>query len=342
MASERPRCGLIAAAVLGASLSVAAIAHADPSPADRETARSLMQEARNLRDKGDVPGALRRFQAADSIMHVPTTGLEVARAQVALGLLVEARDTIAAIRQTTSKPGEPAQFKEARVNADKLEMSLEGRVPAITIVLHGAAEGDKPAVTVDEVPLSAEVVGLPRRVDPGHHVIVAKTEHAEGKQEIDVTEGQQKEVQVTLVATAPPPVGDEHPTQTPPAEETPAPATTSHGPTVLTWVGVALAGAGVGVGTVAGIVSLSKKSSLESQCTNHVCGPSSYGTYDAANTMATLATAGFIAAGAGAGVALVSLLVGHSSASAPAAHPPEALRVTPWIGLGTAGLRGAF
>jgi hypothetical protein len=342
MASERPRCARLAAAVLGASLSVATIAHADPSPADRETARSLMQEARNLRDKGDVPGALRRFQAADSIMHVPTTGLEVARAQVALGLLVEARDTIAGIRQTTAKPNEPAQFKEARVNADKLEASLEGRVPAITIVLHGAAEGDKPSVTVDEVPLSAEVVGLPRRVDPGHHVIVAKTEHAEGKQEIDVTEGQQKEVQVTLVATAPLPGGEEHPTQGPAAEETPALATTSHGPTALTWVGVALAGAGVAVGTVAGIVSLSKKSSLESQCTNHICGPSSYGTYDAANTMAMLSTVGFIAAGAGAGVALVSLLVGHSTASAPAARPPEALRITPWIGVGTAGLRGAF
>jgi hypothetical protein len=302
-----------------------------------------MQEGRNLRDKGDVPGALRRFQAADSIMHVPSTGLEVARTQVTLGLLVEARDTIAAIRQTPAKPNEPPQFKEARVNADKLEASLEGRVPAITIVLHGGADGDKATVTVDDVPLSAEVLGLPCRVDPGHHVIVAKTDHAEGKQEIDVTEAQQKEVQVTLVATAPAPGAEEKPAPAPPAEEPPPPPATSHGPTALTWVGVAVAGAGVTVGTVAGVISLSKKSSLESECASGICGPSSYGTYDAAHTTATISTIGFAAAGAGAGLALVSLLVGHSAVSAPAAQTPSDARgITPWFGVGAAGVRGTF
>jgi hypothetical protein len=302
-----------------------------------------MQEARTLRDKGDMAGALRRFQAADSIMHVPTTGFEVARAQVAMGLLVEARDTIAGIRKTTAKANEPPQFKDARVNADKLEMSLEGRVPAITIVVQGTADGDTLTVTVDDVALSAEVVGLPRRVDPGHHVIVAKTEHGEGKQEIDVTEGQQKEVQVTLVATAPPPEAAKTAPPGPSVDETPPSPTTSHGPTALTWVGVALAGTGVAVGTVAGVISLSKKSALQSQCLDGVCGPSSYGTLDAANSTATISTVAFVAAGVGAGVALVTLIPGHSSVSAPAAQPPaEGLRVTPWIGVGTVGLRGAF
>ena len=110
----------------------------------------------------------------------------------------------------------------------------------------------------------------------------------------------------------------------------------------LTWVGVVVGVAGVAAGTVGGIASLSKKSALESQCLDKICGPSSYGTYDAANTYATLSTVGFVAAGAGAAVAVVSLIIGHSTASAPAAQPPEGLRVTPWIGLGTAGLRGAF
>jgi hypothetical protein len=336
------RSTLLVAAALTASLAATSVARAQPSAADRETARSLMQEGRDLRDKGNVKEALRRFQGADAIMHVPTTGLEVARTQVSLGLLVEARDTIASIRKTTPKPNEPEQFKEARTNADKLDVALEGRVPAITIVVKGAPEGEKAAVTVDEVEVPAEVVGLPRRVDPGHHVIAAKTEHGEGHQEIDINEGQQKDVEVTLVITAPPP-GSETPSTPAQAEETPPPATTSHGPTILTWAGVALAGAGVITGTVTGVVSLSKKSQLESQCLDHVCGPSSYGTYNAANTFATISTIGFVAAGAGAGVAVVSLLVGHSTQPAPAAQPPaEGLRVTPWIGLGGAGLSGAF
>ena len=332
------------AAVVAASFVAAPVAFgAGPSAADRETARWLMQEGRDLRDKGDMKGALRRFQGADSIMHVPSTGLEVARAQVALGLLVEARDTIAAIRKTTPKPNEPEQFKDARTNADKLDAALEGRVPAITIAVKGAGEGDTAAVTIDDVEVPAEVVGLPRRVDPGHHVIVAKTAHGEGKQEIDISEGQQQDVGVTLVATTPQP--GETPVQTPPAEEPPPPPpTTSHGPTVLTWAGVALAGAGVAAGTVTEIVSMSKKSTIEQACgPEKVCGPSEYATLNSANTFATISTIAFAAAGAGAGVALVSLILGHSTVSAPAAQPPaEALRITPWIGVGTAGLRGAF
>src|SRR5271169_6333782 len=74
-------------------------ARAEPSAADRETARTLMQQGRELRAKGDLKEALKRFQAADEIMHVPSTGLEVAKSQVAIGELVEARDTIAAIRR---------------------------------------------------------------------------------------------------------------------------------------------------------------------------------------------------------------------------------------------------
>jgi hypothetical protein len=289
-----------------------------------------------------MAGALRRFQAADSIMHVPTTGFEVAKTQVALGLVVEALDSIAAIRQTSEKANDPPQFKEARQNADKLEASLEGRVPALTIVVKGTAAGDTASVTVDDVALPAAVVGLPRKVDPGHHVVVAKTEHAEGKQEVDVTAGQQKEVQITLVATATEPVA-ETPPPSAPAEETPPVPTTSHGPTALTWVGVALAGAGGAVGSVAGVVSLSKKSLLQNECANMICGPSSYPTLDSANSFATVSTIAFAAAGVGAGVAVVTLLVGHSTSSAaPASQPPEGLGVTPWIGLGSAGLRGSF
>src|SRR4051794_22145874 len=69
-------------------------ASAEPTASGKETARGLMTEARDLRDKNDLRGALSRFQAADAIMRVPTTGLEVARTEAALGLLVEARDTI--------------------------------------------------------------------------------------------------------------------------------------------------------------------------------------------------------------------------------------------------------
>src|SRR5271157_3775010 len=76
MGSRRVRLTMTATAV--AAMLAASGASAQVSAADRETARSMMQEGRDLRDKGDLKGALQRFKAADDIMHVPTTSLEVA------------------------------------------------------------------------------------------------------------------------------------------------------------------------------------------------------------------------------------------------------------------------
>ena len=91
MASRLGRSG----AALLASMLVTTSARADPTAADRETARTLMDQGNVLKDKGNLEEALKRFKAADEIMHVPTTAVPVAKLQVALGLLVEARDTLA-------------------------------------------------------------------------------------------------------------------------------------------------------------------------------------------------------------------------------------------------------
>ena len=324
-----------------ALLMVPLAARADPTAADRETARSLMQEGRDLRDKGDLRGALKRFKAADEIMQVPTTSLEVARAQVALGLLVEARDTIAAIRQRPAKPSDPAPFTEARAKAEDLDTSLNGRVPSVTVTVQGAAEGEQPAVTIDDVKVAAAAVGMPRSVDPGHHVVSAKTATAAGTQELDVREGEQKKVDITLVSTGAPAPAPEPPPEPP---EPPPPAIVrSHSPTALTWAGIGLAGAGAIAGSVAGALSMSKKSTLSGECPNHVCGPSAYSDLDSANTLATVSDIAFAAAGAGVAVVVVSLFVGHDVATEPAAaETPTALRVVPWLGLGAGGLRGTF
>jgi hypothetical protein len=335
MASSRAR---FAACVL-ASLLAASSAHAEPSAADRETARGLMQQGRELRAKGDLKGALKSFQAADEIMHVPTTGMEVARSQVALGQLVEARDTIAAIRKMPAKPGDPTPFTEARSKAEELDASLNGRVPAVTIWVKGASDAETPTVSIDGEALPAGVLGLPRAVDPGHHVVTVKATEGEAKQEVDVAEGEQKTVDLTLVAVAPPPAEPDSEEKTEP--ETPRPPVTSHSPTMLTWAGIGLAGAGVIAGTVTGVLSMSKKSTLESQCARDICGPSSYSNYSAANAYATGSTLAFIAAGVGAAVAGVSLIVGHDE-PAPAPPPATGVTIRPAIGLGQAGVSGTF
>jgi len=297
-----------------------------------------MDQGRDLRDKGDLKEALKRFQAANEIMHVPTTALEVAKAQVALGLLVEARDTVAALRQI---PGDQdsSVFKDARARAEELDSSLSGRVPALTITLKGADPGQDTELAVDGVRVPTGVLGLPRSVDPGHHVITAKTKSGAGSVETDVREGEQKPVEIELIATAPDSGSVPPPS---PSPEEPEPPAKVHSPTVLTVVGIAVAGAGVVAGSVTGLVSLSKKSTLTSQCANHVCGPPSYSTLDSANTFATVSDVSFAIAGAGAALAIVTLIVGYRPTPTASVAPATGWTVVPWIAGSEAGIRGSF
>ncbi len=331
-----------AAAWVLASLFVSATGLADPTSADRETARALMQQGRDLRDKGDLKEALKRFKGANDLMHVPTTGLELARTQVALGLLVEARDTVASIRQTPARPNEPAPFKDARDKAEDLDAGLNGRVPSLVLTAKGAPEGERASYTIDGNPVPDAVSELPRAVDPGHHVITARTAHSEGKAEADVKEGEQKPVEVPMTAAAAPPVAEQPPPATGP--EAPPPPTRSHKPTWLTWTGIGLAGAGVIAGAITGYLAISRKSTLSGECANSVCGPSAYSDLDQANMMATISDVAFAAAGVGAVVTAVTLLVGHQvpGDSGPQEAPPPTASIHPWFGPGSAGLGGTF
>jgi hypothetical protein len=332
--------------------TTALAAPSGPSAADRETARSLLEQGRALSDQGNQQEALKRFKGADDIMHVPSTAIRVAKAQAALGLLVEARDTISQIQRMPMARVEPQPFKDARAEAEQLDATLAPRIPSLTITVTGAAAGEDATLTVDGVDLPAGVIGLPRVVDPGHHVIAAKTPTTAGTQEIDIKEAEQKKVEIGLVSTGTvaPVVADQG---TPPATTTKK----SHSPTVVTWAGAGLAGAGLIVGTVTGVMVLSKKSTLKGECTNDVC-PAGNSDLSSANTLATVSTVGFIAAGVGAAVAIVSLAVGHNETVAasepgpadPAAAPepavpapPEArIHIVPWFAGFAGGVGGTF
>jgi hypothetical protein len=278
---------------------------------------------------------------------VPTTALAVARSQATLGLLVEARDTLASsMRRTPDKPTDPQPFKDARAEGDQLDASLAGRVPGLTITIKGAAPGEQPALAIDGLDVPAAAIGLPRAVDPGHHVVVAKTATAERRQEVDIHEGEQKQIELMLVSTG-------HSAVEPPRSTTPEPAasvappgppTTSHAPSTVTWIGVGLAGAGVIIGSITGVMAISKGGGLAGECANHVCGPAGHSDLSSAYAAATVSDAAFAVAGVGGVLAAVSLVVGHQSSTETPAEPPAASGPAAhlWLGFGAGGLRGTF
>jgi hypothetical protein len=326
-----------------------------------------MQEGRDLRDKGHAQDALKRFKAADDIMRVPTTGLEVARTQASLGMFIEARDTIAAIRKVPTSPSDPAPFQDARNKAEELDSQLEAKIPSITITVSGGAEGETPSITVDGVPVPSAAAGLPRRVNSGKHMISARTPSGHGEQTVEVHEGDRKEVQVALTggsSSEPVATAEPEPGQTP--KETPAEPSgpKSHSPTILTWIGVGVGGASAIAGAVTGIMSMSLTSKIKNnhECSNSVCVNGSAGgnDYSSASSLATISDVTWALAGVGAAVAVVSIVIGHTESEPekksspapseggepPAGEAPAAsqsrLRVVPWVGLGSAGVVGVF
>jgi len=363
MASRSVRV-LLPASLLCAAFAVSsAPAFAgEPSAADKETARGLMAEGRADRDKNDLKAALKAFAGADAIMHVPTTGLELARAQAAVGQLVEARDTALRVMRSPTTPGEPAPFKAARDAASALNDQLEPRIPSLTVNVKNAPSGVAIALTIDGVDVPLEVIGQPRKLDPGHHVVEAKAGTAYGKQEVDVAEKDSKEVAIELPAqSATPAAGGATETgATDNAQQQPEQPAESEGRSggskVMIFGGFGLAAVGAIAGTVTGIMSMSKTSSIKnsSACSGNVCNPSEDSDISSAKTLATISTVSFITAGVGAAVGVIGLFVGGGSSGEPSATPSQApdapadqssrlrVHVAPWIGLGSAGINGTF
>jgi hypothetical protein len=306
------------------------------SAAARETARTLMDEGDKHRDAGNLKAALKSYEAADTIMKVPTTGLEVARAQAALGMLVEARESLARIAQSTPKAGEPAPFAAARKAADTLSTELGARIPSVTISINGADPTQPLLITIDGANIALGEASSGRRVNPGRHVIVVKSGSVEKQDEINIAERTSKTLTFDL--------DDKRTNGTTWSSDAPRDDAKARA-RILMFGGFGLAIVGVGVGTVTGAMSLSKTSDLEDSCPANRCPPGSQGEIDSAKTLGTVSTVAFVAGGIGLGAGIVGLVLSMShSKNRPMGEPTAigGVRLAPVLAPSYAGLGGTF
>jgi hypothetical protein len=203
---------------------------------------------------------------------------------------------------------EPRAFRRARDKAKELADELAGRIPSVQIELEGdAVEGAE--VFVDDEPVRAESIGVPFKVNPGRHEIRAVSGKAEDRVRVTFEEGQTRIVNLQLdqppEPPAPPPVPEEDDTAV----------------VALTAIGLGVAGAGVLVGTITGILATDQAAEIAPSCPNRQCPPETHDDLDAAATLGNVSTAMFIvgAAGAVAGtIGLALLLTGDDEPEAAA------------------------
>jgi hypothetical protein len=309
------------------------------SLSDKETARALMDEGDAKRDAKDYKAALAAYEKADAIMHVPTTGLEVARMQAQLGLLLEARETLGRVVRIPSKDKEPQAFVNARKAADQLSEELAKRVPSVQLAITGLEPGQVPEVTVDNEPLPAAALNVPRKVNPGTHSIVVRSPGHEKKVDVTVAERETKNVPVDLK-------------DKPPEQKTVKMDTTSvdesSTPKILMFGGFGLAVVGIGVGSVTGLMSMSKVDDIKATCNaENKCPSDKAGDIDDAKMLGNISTLGFAAGGLGAAIGIVGLVM--MSGSKESSPPPGAsaknaplVKTQPVVGAGYFGLAGTF
>jgi hypothetical protein len=332
-----------------------------PSASDRATARALMTEGYAALKNGDAARALERFRAADALVHVPTTALAVAQAQVQLGQLVEAEQSATGVINIPPHDDDPTVFRKAREDAASLLRDVDPRVPSLRIQLRGMPRDVTPHVTVDDEPVPAAALAAARRMDPGSHAVVVTIGDWVHRVDVILKEREAQEVVFDVpegvhgaasesASTAPPASAapSSEPSTSPIATVAPAlsesaspqPAAPSSAGRWVMWGGFGVGVVGVAVGASAGILALvDKNNAFGKGCVGNVCPTTAHNDLQSARTAADVSTAGFIVGGVGVAVGVVALLLSGPSV-APA--PTAGLRVVPTLGPGAIGMRGEF
>lgn len=320
-------------ALCGLALASTNVVHAQPakqpSAAAKDSARTLLLDCRDKFGKRDFNGALKSCQGAHAIMGVPTTGLDLAKVQQAMGLLVESRETALEVVRFDNAANNAA-FAQAQAESSKIAQDLEKRIASIVITVSGLPSGTTARVVVDSDEVPAAAMTLPFRVNPGEHTIVASAkDFSDRKRTVTLTEGQTTTIDLLMSSG----------TETEVEPDKPSP-----GRQIPVWVwpvgGLGLVGAGGAV--FFGLDFKATKEKVDRDCPNNQCS-ADYTEQEAQdlqshwNRSLVLTVVSSTVGAACLGAAIYGIV------SAPK-KTETATRITPWIGGGVSGavLSGSF
>jgi hypothetical protein len=291
---------------LFACLLGAGVARAAPPAPDAARADALFREGLRLFESGQTAKACARFEESYQIDPALGTLQNMALCHERDGKLVRAYDEFT---QLSAKAQQAGKSQRADVAHEHLA-ALDSKVARLTL---GFVEDVR--VVAVEVDGAARDWHAPIPLDAGHHVITA---HADGRPDVRFEydapgSGGTQTVPVSFPLPAPPPGS----TAVVPSRE-PAPAAPAQaGPPRAAVFGLAGVGAaGIVVGSVFGVLTLTQKADGDSHCSGSYCDATGLSSQDAAHTSATVSTVAFAVGLAALAVDAVLLLTW------PRPHPP--------------------
>ena len=288
-------------------------------------------------DHGDAKSAAESFRAAHAIMHVPTTLFALARAEVAMGRLIEAHEDLVRLGAMPIRAVEPDAFATARSEGAKLRSDLERRIPSVRITVQGLALDAPLTLALDQDLIPVATLGAPRLVNPGWHTVVATSGDRTQQAKVHVAEGTEGAVPIVfpLPASAAPAAATTSSTST-----GVRPATSAWGIGVPAWISIGIGAAAVGVGSITGALAIAAKgSAVQEGCQDNACPPAAQSDAHRAIALGNAATVSFAIAGAAALAAIVSVVFLRPPAEASQASQASRDQT---LRFGAGGLEGTF
>jgi hypothetical protein len=354
------------AVVLGLGV-LAAVAVAPPAGAQsdeqRAAARSLATQGNAAFEAGHYRDAVELFGKAESLMHAPPHLLFMARSHKQLGEFVRAREAYLKIVKETLPPNAPKAFRDAQTAAEAEVREVEPKIANLTLRVEGGTGAANLTVKVDGVVVPSVLVGAAQPIDPGtHRVEATATGFSAAPQTITLKEGATSAVALKLEPdpnAAPPPVAPlaapagaaAAPANPPPAPAAPPPAPSegsasgSSGLRIGSYVAFGVGVVGLAGGSIFAVQSASKRKDADEAYA--ACGgdqgcttsnPLSKKVDDldgSARTAQTLSIVGFALGGVGVATGVTLFILSSKGKS-------ERASFQPWLGVGSAGLRGTF
>lgn len=289
--------------LIQANLLLASPCKAEESAVVVSTAREVAKQGLLAYDQGRYEEALTKLSQAYGAVPLPTLALYSARAANNLGQLVKAAELYLAAYSLAPEPSWQSGQHEAQADAKAERTALLPQIPRLLIEVAGAT--GRVDVRIDDVLIPHSLIGAEQLLDPGVHVIVAKSGQRERSEQVHLNEGETARVRLefphTPATTLAPPIPSR------PEDDGAHPGKLQR---TLGWVTVGVGGAALLTGVGLGIYVAWKHGRLikDGNCdSDGHCFDDHAGPVSRYNTLRTMSTVGIVAGSvlAASGVALV-------------------------------------
>lgn len=315
-----------AAALATEIAAVPAMAQQQPARGKKDQAAARVRGEAGLKlfEEKKWAEAYEAFREADEIYHANTLVLFMGHCRREMGKLLEARALYFKVAEEAVPKNAPDQFKKAQARARDELKALQARIPLLRVSISGIASR-KATATLDGGAVSLDELQGGKEVEPGDHVLVIEAPgSAAVERSVAVNEGDVTRVEIVL---------------TPPKSTEPE---KKKGSILPGAIAMGVGAVGLGIGAATGIIAMGQIDDIKSRCTpDGHCPEADKPKADAAQSLVTASTVGFVVGGAALAAGAVLIVLRPWGGDSKAAEPNAAsAHVT--VGFGSIGLGGSF